>query len=501
VAWDQVFVATAGLLLALAAVAVRAGVTVGRRAGGVDTWYYLAYADAFRARPSLDVRLPQYLLQDERQSYAPLFPSALALLPAVVRKRYYWLVSPAVDAVHLLVLYTVAYRLTGSLSVALATGVIFAITPQLVSETRSLNGRSFGILLHSLAMLATVRFSIGGGGPWLGLALVFGAALLLSSASASAAWAAVCAVLAFRFADPRYLLVLVGALALALVASGGHFARVVRNYVQALQYWRRHHAWFGAHPIRDSPLRDSPEHSAPAQQPGFLGGNALQQLLRLLGENPFILALPLAPAGVFPWGPRLHVWAVTLALLAVLATFLPPLRAFGPGRHWMRAGAFPTAFTLAAGIGSRDGFAKPLGVVTVAGAVLSLAAIAFYYWYLRHRVVEQTAFVPEGLAPAVEHLRGLPAGGIFCLPSVYADFTCYHSGQPVLWGGHCGDLTRFGEVFPVLRVPLAELFGRYGVRYVLIDGSYVRSGELAPGARLDELGAWGTFQLYEWRAP
>ena len=49
------------------AFALRVGVHAGRPPGGVDTWYFLAYADAFRRRPGLDVRLPQYLLQDERQ--------------------------------------------------------------------------------------------------------------------------------------------------------------------------------------------------------------------------------------------------------------------------------------------------------------------------------------------------------------------------------------------------------------------------------------------------
>ena len=45
----------------------RTAVLLGREPGGVDSWYYLCYARAFRSAPGFKVRLPQYLLQDEQQ--------------------------------------------------------------------------------------------------------------------------------------------------------------------------------------------------------------------------------------------------------------------------------------------------------------------------------------------------------------------------------------------------------------------------------------------------
>src|SRR5256885_2528991 len=104
--------AVLGLILAAVAFVLRVSVHVGRTPGGVDTWYYLAYADAFRRRPSLDVRLTRYLLQDQVQSYPPLFPSLLGLLPSRGLDRGYWAVAPAIDCLHLLLLYGVTFRLT-----------------------------------------------------------------------------------------------------------------------------------------------------------------------------------------------------------------------------------------------------------------------------------------------------------------------------------------------------------------------------------------------------
>jgi hypothetical protein len=491
----------AGGVIAAVAFALRVLVHLGRVPGGVDTWYYLAYADAFRKRPGLDVRLPQYLLQDERQSYPPLFPSLLALLPRSWLLRWFWAVSPAIDCLHLLLLYWVAFKITASLPVSALAAATYAFTPLLVSESRSLSARTLGALLHSVAVILALKTIVSGGSwPSLALALLAGAALFLTSAAMSAAYGFVCLALSVVFQDARYLLLALGALALAILLSGGHFLRVVRNYFHAVEYWRRNRRRYGAHPVLHSPIYGDPGAHPVAQRPGFLGGNTAQQLLRLLGENPFLLALPLAPFGIVPWGPRLYLWAIALVFLSLVATLLPPLRAFGPGRSYMRAAVFPTAYTLAFGIGTPRGFARPVGVVTLVCLSLSVAAIVFFYLYARSRATEQTASAPRGLIDGVRSLAGRPAGGLFCMPFVYADYACYHSGRPVLWGGHCGDLKRLQALAPVLSRPLPELMREHGVRYVLLDTHFVRPEEIGLAGRLDCLGRFESFTLYEARA-
>lgn len=498
---DPVLVRIAvGSALVAAAFLVRVGIHVGRQAGGVDTWYYLAYADVLRRRFSLDVRLPQYLLQDQRQSYAPGFPTLLAAIPRGFLLRWFWTVSPAIDCLHLALLYALALRITGSLAVAALAAAAFALTPQLVSETRSLNGRSLGALLCSVSLLLAIRFALHGEAwPWLPLAVAAGATLLLGSAALSAAYSVVSVALAVTFADPRYLLPAALAVPAATLLSFGHFLRVVRNYLHALAYWRRNRAFYGAHPVRHSPVYGDPK--APrGRELGFLGGNVGSQLLRLLGENPFLLVLPLAPYGAAPWGPRLYTWAMALAALALVATVLPPLRAFGPGRSYMRAGAFPTAYTLAVGIGGVHGLTRPVGLATLLGLVASAAAIAFFYRHVATRRTDHTATTPLGLAAVARRLAELPHGGVFCLPYMYADYVAYHSGQPVLWGGHCGDLRRLEALAPVITRPLPELFQEHSVRWVLLQGDEARTADLDLGDALVSVGQWEDFRLYEYVA-
>jgi hypothetical protein len=485
------------LPLAAVAFALRIGVHAGREPGGVDTWYYLAYADAFRRRPSLDVRLPQYLLHDPVESYPPVFPSLLGLLPRRWLRRYYWLVSPVTDCLHLLLLAYVAYRLTASLGVAMLAASAYAVTPHLVSETRSLTARPFGALMASLALLLMLKAIVTGDWVgWYAVAALAGAVLFLSSAALAAAYGAVSTALSLAFLDPRYLSVACAGLALAFVLSAGRMARVIRNYLNAVRHWRAHRQTFGAHPVERSPVYGKPVAHSAAARPGFLGATRLQEMLRLLGENPFLLALLLAPSGLAPWTLRLYVWAVALAVLSVIATVWPPLRAFGTGRSYMKAAIFPTAYTIASGVGTAEGLRRPLGLVTLGCLALSALAIAFFYVYVRSRPTEQTVSVPAGLRDAARHLATLPEGGVFVLPYMCADYTAYHSGQAVLWGGHSGSLDRFADISPVIARPLPELFARYGVRYVLLDEAFVRAEQLSSGLPLELERAWGGFSLY-----
>jgi hypothetical protein len=487
-----------GVFILVLAFAARVAVHAGRTPGGVDTWYYLAYADAVRRRPSIDVRLPRYLLQDERQSYPPLFPSLLALLPGPWLRRFYWLVSPMIDCAHLVLLYWVSFRLTDNVVVAAIAAATYAFTPHLISETRSLSARPFGALLHSVTMIALLKFTVTTPTlPWALVAALLASLLFLSSAAMAAALVFVTAALAVVFRAPAFVLLVAAGLGLAFALSGGHMRQVVRNYAHAIAYWRRNRAWFGAHPVQHSPVfRGSARPPTVAQRPGFLGKSTVQQIVRLLGENPFLLALPFVPVTPPGWASRLYWWAVALAAFAVIATVLPPLRAFGPGRSYMKAAIFPTAYTIAAGIGTTEGLGRPLGLVTMGCLGASLAAIAFFYVAVRRKPTEQTASIPDGLAQAVRALSAQPPGGVFVLPYMYADFVGYASGRPVVWGGHCGDLRRFEWIAPRIVRPLDDLFDELSVRYVLLDERFVKLPELALSGRAEAIWRSADFVIY-----
>src|SRR5258708_17708556 len=105
---DSISFMLVGLGLVGLALYLRLRIFIGTRPGGVDTWYYLASAEAIRRQKRLPISLPQYLLHDQFESYPPVFPLFLAALPQRWLQRYFWLLSPLIDTGHLLVLYVLS---------------------------------------------------------------------------------------------------------------------------------------------------------------------------------------------------------------------------------------------------------------------------------------------------------------------------------------------------------------------------------------------------------
>ncbi len=481
----------------------RTAVLIGREPGGVDAWYYLAYARAFRKNPGFRVRITQYLLQDQEQSYAPLFPSLLALLPEKVLARSFWAISPGIDCLTLLLLFLLALKLTAAPTVALVAALAYAVSPTLISETRALSPRSFGVFLHSIGLVLLLRAVIGvPHWTWTAGALVAGAALFLSSASAMASYLFVAASLSLALFEPRYILLALTSMGVAWIVSLGHLGRVFVNYAQAVRFWIRHRRLFGSHPILDSPVYGGPR--APStrrpRELGFLGQGFGPQMLRLLGENPFLLVLPLASPGRGEWPMSLFVWAASLSAFAVIATVVWPLRAFGPGRNYLKSAIFPTAYILAAAIGAPAGLLRPAGLATLAALGASAVSVVFFLVYMRGKKNELTAHVPGGLRALTARLSSLPSGGVVCLPGGYSDYVAYQTEREVLWGSHSGSLRKFELVSPVWRERVEDAARKCGVRYLIVERAYVDPAVLTLDSGCSLIAQDAGFDLYDLQA-
>ena len=489
---------------------LRLRVFIGKRPGGVDTWYYLASAEALRRKKRLPISLPQYLLHDRTESYPAVFPIFLALLPEDWLSRYFWLLSPLIDAVHLLLLYLLSFRLTDSVLAAGTAGLIYAVTPQLISETRNLNGRAFASLLQTITMLTLLRSAIPSIGPTreilgdsspvlIGAALLLIALLYNTHTSTTIAFLVSTAVLSLVTGNPRF--VVLGALGFpaAIILSGGYYLRVLRNHLHAARFWVRNVAFTRAHQVDDSPVLGSAGKERATSGGMYEKGlrPTVSLVARVLGENPFILAMLVTPIPNNIWAFHMYWWAVAILLWAVATTFGGPLRILGPGFHYMKASVFPTAYTLAVAVNIREGGVSVVGVMLLLSFLASFAALAYFYRVMALRQTEQTAQTPPDLADAASYLHGLPGQRVLVLPNMYADFVAYASGKAVVWGGHSGDLSRLEEFFPVLRKPLPYFFERYAVDYFLLDLAYATPERLKVEGTAAPLSQFGSICVYQ----
>jgi len=496
-----------GMALVGLALYLRLRVFIGRQPGGVDTWYYLASAHALRTQKRIPIALPQYLLHDKTESYPVVFPLFLALLPEGWLRRNHWLVSPLIDSAHLLVLYLLAFRLTDSVLAAGIAGLIYAVTPQLVSETRNLNGRAFASLLQTLAMLALLRSDIPSEGPTsllLGqsniaptvVAAVLIALLYNTHTSTTIAFVVSAAALTLVTGHPRFVALALLGLPLAIVLSGGYYLRVIQNHLYAARFWMRNVRLTRAHQIDDSPLLGRTGGTAQTGLYAPTWRSRLALVVRVLGENPFILAMLATPIPENVWAFHMYWWAVAILIWSVLTTFGGPLRILGPGFHYMKASVFPSAYTLAVTVNMREGGLTGFDVMLLISFLASFGALAYFFRVMDKRQTEQTAQTPPDLARATEYLREQPEGSVLVLPNMFADFVMYNSGKPVVWGGHSGNLARLEEFFPVIRQPLTYFFERYRVVYVVLDQHYTTLDRLQIGEATELLEQFGSIGVY-----
>ncbi|MBV9119494.1 MAG: hypothetical protein JOZ39_02210, partial [Chloroflexi bacterium] len=474
--------------------------------GGVDTWYYLASAEALRKQKRLPIRLPQYLLHDASESYPAVFPVFLALLPQEWLRRYFWLISPLIDALHLLLLYLLSYRLTNSVLASGLAGLIYAVTPQLISETRNLNGRALASLIQTLTMVCLIWTVIPSNGPARNLighnldaafavVVVLSALMYNAHTSTTIGFIVATAVLTLVTGDWRFILAPVLGFPAAVVLSGGYYLRVLRNHLYGAQFWIRNLGLTRAHQLDDSPVLGTPRERSSAR--GMYATTMRARLTlaaRLFGENPFILAMILTPPPVTLWGRYMYFWAVAILGWAVLTTFGGPFRILGPGLHYMKLSVFPTAYSIALTVNANERSLSTVGLAI--SVVASFAAIAYFYRYIALRRTEHTATTPPELMQAADYLRTLGGTRVLVFPVMYADYVSYAGRKAVVWGGHSGNLARLHEFFPVLRKPVAYFFDRYAVDYLVLDRQYALPERLQVSGCTSLLAEFGHIGVY-----
>ena len=499
-----------GLGLICLALYLRLRVFIGTRPGGVDTWYYLASAEAIRRQKRLPIRLPQYLLHDAKESYPAVFPLFLATLPPAWLRSYFWLVSPVVDGVQLLLLYLLTFRLTDSVLAAATAGLIYAVTPQLISETRNLNGRAFASLLQTITMLTLLRSEIPSDGVlsgmsaprdnvlWIVGVLLVGV-LYNTHTSTTIAFLVSAASLSVVFGEWRFLIAGLAGLPVAIVISGGYYLRVIGNHLHAARFWMRNVQYTRAHQVEDSPLFGGRKRTQ-----GWARGlyrSWLSLGSRVLGENPFILPMLVTPIPNNIWAAHMYWWAVAILVWSLLTTFGGPLRILGPGFHYMKTSVFPTAYALSVTVNIQEGALSAVGLALVISLIASFAALAYFYRLMAGRQTEHTAQTPPDLAEAASYLRRLPGKHVLVLPSMYADFVAFNADKAVVWGGHSGDLSKFEEFYPVMRKPLDYFVEHYAVDYVVLDRAYVRPEQLGIESSTVPLDTFGPIVVYEFVRP
>ncbi|NQV82624.1 MAG: hypothetical protein HQ494_02280 [Rhodospirillales bacterium] len=435
---------------------------------------------------------PKFLLGPELE-YPVLFHKLLALLPKHSLERFEWAVSPAIEALHTLVVFAFAYyvahqHLGGGSPLNFAAMVTggFVITPLLnVANHRGsiLSARPFGFLTGNIYLVAVGLLILSHNPVYALIAVVAGVVTFVSSKFGTQAIVLISILWAGFSFDPIPVSVLAAAFVAAVPLSGGYVLRVFKGNLRFFRFYR-------SVTVKISDYTSSFANSNVAASIGNLARGKVVEAWRAWRKHPSSRVLFLAP-WLIPFFlmiarepyvlteegllKTLTTWAMA-SVVVMLVVYWDGLKFIGEAERYLDFGLFPLILACVVWSGEQ----APL-------LILLMTAWSFGYCIVRrHEFFPGITANPETLE-LLDYLKTLDPKTIVSIPARLAFPIAYeteHLNLFVLVGApanedHQRDMkTLFeGAALPfVTPAGVAKVAPSFGVDTLIFDkitGDYV----------------------------
>lgn len=480
-------------VLLLAGVMARVALVRAGQASAVDQYYWILAAKAYREQRTLPVRLHgKYLMEDDTQSYPPLFGTLLGRMPPGMDGRLLMLV---LELGQLLVLGLIVAAYGGGTMALLLALAAYVAAPILVVYNAQLTPRVLGDFFLSFAMLCQLAAVFLVQAPWAEGVLWGLSALLL-----------VLVIMTHKMTLQLHLVLLpfwawaldtwfvplasLAGFCLFVAMVGGKFAAYqFRAHWDIVRFWQRHWPTLGAHQFAHSPLYGDPDKNRGAlfHAPGWRGW--VKHLRVVLSYAPLNGILPLYSLATQSWPPTwLMVWFFGTYLWVAATLFVPWLKCLGGGHLYVFNAIVPGALYLA-GLASRG--------AAVGWVALGVALTLFSLWMALRVVANRPTARNADFDQVLEQLRALPPGRVAVFPLQSAEAVAARTEHSVLWGGHGYGFRNLEGFFPVLTRPLSGYLADHRVNWLLWDSVFWPEGEaklaqdgLIAAPEVREIGRW-----------
>ena len=466
---------------------------------GVDHWFWKAYIEKYRREGKFPPSLPQFIL-DKQQWYPPLFPMLISRLPKTFFDRYSWLIANGIDLTRMILAMAFVYFISGSRTTpVLAAGVVYTLTPILISYNVQLNPRGLGALFLDVVIVLLI-LAIWHSAPWWIwiLVAIFSGLILLTHKMTTQLFWFLCFVAGILKADLRLIMLIPISILVALILSKGFYIKVLRAHWDIVTFWHRNWPWLSAHPVRESPIYGVPGYETPTKYFAFGFKGFFRRLLYIVGFNPWAWSLLIA--AYWMYGPHTRLtpedawmirWLASILLFVLLTTFIPAMRCLGNGHLYLYNSSFPAALV----VGMVWGGLKHDAVVNLILAVTLILCVIGIAFYLLILLKSKTLKIDRTMNESLNRLHILPNGVVMCFPQHWHDIVSYKSAKPVLFGAHGYGFKLLEFIWPLLKEPISEVIKKYNVKYLLTYEGYLPAnflGEL-PAADKEE---FGQYRLY-----
>lgn len=463
-----------GALLVILTFYIRIKPRLSQRNFGIDSWYYLLYADELRKTKRLPVKLPYFLLDIEEQWYPPALPGLLALFPQRFLEKYHWAISAFIDTIQMVTLYIASYLVTDSLMVSCIASLLYATSPILVTQNSNLNSRALGSIFLTLVMLSLYQYISSANFLYLLLTILLGAISLHTHKMATQQMVFLLIGFSIFYLNPLYILILVAIWAAAFVLSWGFYLKILKSHIGVLRFCRKNFPYFFTHQVYQSPVYANQKKAAANKG---CGGIAASRLWYGLAKFNFIFIFIVISVYTFINRHILNAsdsfylgWGFINLMSIVIITYITPVKFLGEGQRYYMYGIFPLSFLL-----SRFIFERSIDIYI---GILFLSIILIINIFLIKKIHNEQkknilAILDDDLYDVIKHIKGLPKDNVMCFPISYCEPVAYFSAKKTLRGDHSYGFDKLQPFFPVLLKRVEYFIQSYDISYCLINKNYV----------------------------
>lgn len=439
---------------------------------GVDIWTHLLYLKEYHKQKGIPKKIEGGFLVSGVYDYPPIFITILSKLPFRLVEKYEFLFSPFFDALHVLVIFFVAFFITENVFIALGTQFLYALTPIIVIENSSATPRSLGYLLFTLVFMSLFFYIDDKNILFLLASILFGSLIFLAHRFTAQGFLFFSLFFSIIERNFLYLFIFLVSFLLAIIFSKGFYLTVLMGHLGNLSFWKKNIDYRFAHQVRGN----SKKH----QNPDFV----FRVYNKFLQFPPFVLAitnpwtLPVFyliafyQPSVFLY-QQLAWWVGFSYILALLVIWIRPLRFLGEGQRYLELSAFPSAFLSSVLLASAlQGMQQRIGIVVyLCIAILCMITVV---------VIQRKAVIKDRmrtLTPDLDemflYLRDLKnKPRLLCIPHQITTSTIYHTGCQVFVNADYKNISQISDVYPYIKMPVDKIMRKYNLEGILLNENY-----------------------------